>query len=48
VLYLIDTDAVERENVLSKCPYLEKVEIESVFPNKIRFRVESIPGQSGI
>ena len=39
-LYLINTDKAE-EQILSKCTYLESVRVKRIFPNKIRFEVES-------
>ncbi len=42
-LYDIDLDEVETR-LLERCPYLEEVEVERKFPNKIIFRVvEKVP-----
>lgn len=38
-LYSLDCDALE-EKILEECPYLDTVEVELRFPNKVRFRVE--------
>lgn len=39
-LYRVDTKKAE-ERILGSCTYLESVRVERVFPNKIRFEVES-------
>ncbi len=38
-LYSLDCDALEKK-LLEECPYLDTVEVEQRFPNKVRFRVE--------
>ncbi len=43
-LYSLDQDAVETR-ILEECPYLESVEVELHFPNKVRFRVEGKSAQ---
>ena len=43
-LYSIDRDEIEAK-ILSQCPYLESVEVELRFPNKVRFRVEGKSAQ---
>lgn len=39
LLYSLDKKEIE-ERLLEKCPYLASVKVETVFPNRLRFRVE--------
>ena len=43
-LYSLDCEALESK-ILEECPYLDTVEVELRFPNKVRFRVEGRTAQ---
>lgn len=40
-LYKVDTETVEK-NIKAYCPYINKVDIQTKFPNRIRISVESL------